>query len=482
VAHSCERAQVSGNERYSRGFGRCNRQKAQFSNRLKPSLDPERRVHQQRLQRHHSLSSLIAVSAPSIFSAIPMIFRTLLIAALWLVSGELSAKPFPEIPGFAPRLIIYLAKGPANSCGPGCDRWIAIEGNVDQDAASRVRRFMRDVKDTQRPIYLHSPGGAVEQAYAIGRLLRSRKAVARVGQTIVADCGAAAQVDDACLKIKTAGGEVQAKIVTRHAMCNSACGYLFLGATTREVAPDAAMGVHNSKLTIVLRGHPSARQIAAFTESSVVKADRERVSFIQSMGISRELDDLIRTVKFESMHVLTRPELYRFGVDTRKIAETAWTLETAARPYIHKIALGKKGDGASFRTMEWRLFCENKDRARLMFIREFDKDAAGMNSVIAMVGSEKLVAFGTFPARTGTYEAWSETVGSDAMKMLLSASHLEMGEGTLMPDGKTNREIFDIDTSGLDAAWTQLFASCPAAPAIRRPAIASPGLTSAPAP
>jgi hypothetical protein len=28
VAHSCERAQVSGKQRYSRGFGACNRQKA----------------------------------------------------------------------------------------------------------------------------------------------------------------------------------------------------------------------------------------------------------------------------------------------------------------------------------------------------------------------------------------------------------------------------------------------------------------------
>jgi len=418
---------------------------------------------------------------PYIPDVILMMFRAFLIVALWLIAGESHAKPLPEIPGFTSRLIIYSAKGPANSCGPGCDRWIAIEGQVDQDAASRIRRFLRDVKDTQRPIYLHSPGGAVEQAYAIGRLLRSRKAFARVGRTVVAACAAEAQVDDACLKIKTAGGEVEAEIVTHHAMCNSACSYLFLGATTREVAPDAAIGVHNSKLTMVFNGHPSAQQVAAFTERSVAKADRERTSFIQSMGISHELDDLIRTVKFESMHSLTRSELYRFGVDTRKIAETAWTLKTAARPYIHKFALAKKDD-VSFRAMEWRLFCENKDRARLMFIREFDKGASSLNSVIAMVGSEKLVAFGAFPARIGTYEAWSETIGSDAMKILLSASHLEMGEGTLMPDGKTNREIFDIETGGLESGWTQLFASCPAAPNIKRPATAAPALTSAPVP
>lgn len=410
-----------------------------------------------------------------------MKFRVLLLTALLLIPGELRAKPLPGEAGFAPKLIIYLAKGPANSCGPGCDRWIAVEGKVDQGAAARVSRFLRNVKDTRRPIYLHSPGGAVDQSFIIGRLLRSRKAIARVGRTVVAGCGAdaEAQVDAACLKIKTGGGEVEAEIATRHAMCNSACGYLFLGATTRELAADAAMAVHSSRLTVIVHGHPSAQQIAAFTDGGKVKADRERASFIQAMGISHELNDLIKTVKFETPHVLTRSELYRFGIDTRSFAETGWILEPAARPYARKIALARKQD-ASFRIMEWRLFCENRDRARLMFIREFDKGAAGLNSVMLMAGAEKPVSFGIFPARMGIFEAWSGTIASDAMKAVLAAPHLQMAEATLLADGKASQEIFDIDTGGLEPAWTQLLASCPVAPNNVRPAMASPGLTSAP--
>ena len=176
-----------------------------------------------------------------------MIRRFLLAAALLLIHGELRAEPSEaEKHGFASKLIIYNAKGPADSCGPGCDRWIAVEGQVDTDAAARVRRFLSGVKDTKRPIYFHSPGGAVEPSYAIGRLLRSRKATARIGRTIAAACAGGTQVDAACLKIKTGGGEVEAQLETRNAICNSACSYLFLGATTREVAPDAVVGVHNS--------------------------------------------------------------------------------------------------------------------------------------------------------------------------------------------------------------------------------------------
>ena len=275
-----------------------------------------------------------------------MTFRVLLLAALLLIPVALRAKPVTEMAGVSPRLVIYLAKGAPNACGQGCDRWIAVEGKVDLAAAGRVSRFLRDVKDTQRPIYLHSPGGSVEQAFIIGRLLRSRKAVARVGRTTVATCGADQQADAACLKIKTSGGELEAAIETRHSMCNSACGYLFLGATTREVAPDAAMAVHNSKLTLVIHGHPSPEQLAEFTDNSLTKADRERASYIVAMGFGREFDDLITTIKFDNARTLTRSEIFRFGIDARTFVETPWFVETEARPYARKIALAKKSSAS----------------------------------------------------------------------------------------------------------------------------------------
>jgi hypothetical protein len=408
---------------------------------------------------------------------VTMLRRLFLLAALLLVHGGARAETPAEKAGFAPRMIIYSARGPADSCGPGCDRWIAVEGQVDEEAAARVGRFLRDVKD-QRPIYFHSPGGSVRPSYVIARLLRGRKAVARIGRTIATACAGGTQVDAACLKIKTAGGEVPAELTTRNAMCNSACGYLFLGATTREVAPDAVMAVHNSKLTLMVHGHVSAQQIADYKERGMVRADRERAAFVVSMGISRELDDLIKTVKYESLHVLTRSELYRFGIDTRPLLETSWTFETGGRPYVRKIAAAKQGDGTSFRTMEWRLFCENKDRARLMYVRESGQGSSDNSTMMLMAGSQKSVAFGKFPARVGKYEVWSDVVAPDAMQAMLTASSLQVGEGTLTAEGKTSLATFDIDTLGLGTSWRQLLASCPANNA--RPAAASSGLTAAP--
>jgi hypothetical protein len=168
-----------------------------------------------------------------------MMLRLLLFAVLLLVHGEVRAQTPAEKAGFAPKLLIYNAKGPANACGPGCDRWIAIEGQVDEGSAARISRFLRDVKDSKRPIYFHSPGGSVGPSYFIARLLRSRKAVARIGRTIATGCAGGTQVDAACLKVKTAGREVEAELVTRNAMCNSACTYLFLGATRLRPMPSS---------------------------------------------------------------------------------------------------------------------------------------------------------------------------------------------------------------------------------------------------
>src|SRR4029078_12511525 len=112
-----------------------------------------------------------------------MMLRLLLLAALLLVHGEVRAETPAEKAGFAPRLILYNAKGAANSCGPGWDRWIAVEGKVDEGSAARVSRFLRDVKDSKRPIYFHSPGGSVRPSYVIARLLRTPKAASRHGRS-----------------------------------------------------------------------------------------------------------------------------------------------------------------------------------------------------------------------------------------------------------------------------------------------------------
>ncbi|WP_298872174.1 hypothetical protein [uncultured Bradyrhizobium sp.] len=395
-----------------------------------------------------------------------MLVRVLLLLVLLTMSGALCAEQTTaEKAGFSSSLTIYLAKGAPGACGPGCDRWIAIEGEIDGNAASRVRRFLAGVKDTQRPIYLHSPGGNVEQSYVSGRLLRSRKAVARVGQTIVAACAAGTQIDAACLKAKNAGGEIEAELTTYHAMCNSACGYLFLGATSREVAPDAALGVHNSRLVFAIHGNPPAALLAEFKQRRTASADRERSAYIAAMGISRELDELIHTVKFESLHMLTRAELDRFGIDTRPVAETMWRLTNAARPYVNKFATLKTDNGPSFRTMEWRLYCDSKNRVPLTFAAEVDDAAVGKRAIMMAADAAPNEEAGGFAVLSGKYELWSGLLDFGKFRAIMASRSLHVRETTQKPDQTADTAKFDIDATGLPSAWRQLEETCPPATA-----------------
>ncbi|MBR0848430.1 hypothetical protein JQ543_11820 [Bradyrhizobium diazoefficiens] len=393
-----------------------------------------------------------------------MLSRILLVAISLLIPGALRAEETPaEKAGFAPRLMIYLAKGAPDACGPGCDRWIAIEGEIDQGAAVRIRRFLAGVKDTQRPIYLYSPGGNVEQSYAIGRLLRSRKAIARVGRTMVTACASGTQVDAACLKAKGTSGEIEAELTTRLAMCNSACGYLFLGATSREVAPDAALAVHSSRLVFVVQGRPPPALVAEARRRRMAVADRERAVYVTAMGISRELDDLIRTVKYESLHVLTRSELYRFGIDTRPLAETTWRLEKATQPFVTKIAMLKENSGSSFRMMEWRLYCEKRNRVPLIFAAEIDEATVAKSTVMMTANADETWEAGGSSVRAGKYAMWSGTVEPGMVKAMLASRQLQVRETRRMSEEKADTAKFEIDLWGLPSVWTQLGTSCPPA-------------------
>ena len=71
-------------------------------------------------------------------------------------------------------MVFFVAKGAPNSCGPGCDSWIAAEGYVDGDAAARLRHLFERLGKSKLPIYVNSLGGNLNQGLAIGRMLRAR--------------------------------------------------------------------------------------------------------------------------------------------------------------------------------------------------------------------------------------------------------------------------------------------------------------------
>jgi hypothetical protein len=394
-----------------------------------------------------------------------MPFRTLAIAVLLLLCAPAiaapAARPSPaDAP--APPVMFYVAKGAPDACGRGCDRWIAMEGQINSDAALRFKQFIKQhVKDRHLPMYFSSPGGNLEQAIFIGNMLRELSAVARVARTIVKDCGFEAQTSDVCLKLKRSGRELAGDLTTRGAQCNSACPYLILGAATREVAPDAILGVHSPKVVLRYSGLPSREMLAAATQRGVVRVDRLLSDYVFKMGIEGELLDVARSIKFEDMHVLTRDQIFRFGIDRREFVETPWAFENLGRALIRKSAIARDENGKTWRVLQWRLFCLNAEQFQLDFQRQVTVSPT-LAAISISSGGAKPLAFAFPPAKPAGYEVWGLRMPRSSAQAIADLPLIDLTETAVAPDGRRLAHPEKLSTEGLSASLASLLATCPA--------------------
>jgi hypothetical protein len=356
-----------------------------------------------------------------------------------------------------------VVKGPSGACGPGCNRWIAAEGKIDNAAAARFRRFLKQIGDISLPIYLHSPGGNLEQALAIGNMLRERKFVARVGRTIVEECGFEAQDGEVCVRLKQSGRELHGEVWTRGATCNSACPYLILGAANREIAPDAFLAVHSPHVILNFTGGAPTREMRAKAlEQAMTRSDVMVSAYLKKMGVDQGLLAAARAVRFEDMHVLTREEIAGFGIDPRQRVETAWTFEQFNRSLVYKTASERAGDGSAFRTTRMQLFCIDANQYELHFQRPLLPPGASEPRI--------KLAFGTgsvdflYPPRKEQgqekgQETWAMRISVGQAAVLASSPQLTIVDkvGTAGKPAATDR----FDGAELRAPLLRLMATCP---------------------
>ena len=393
-----------------------------------------------------------------------MTLRAFLVAILVLVGAPAFAVPNRPAPAAVPPapMVFYVVKGAPGTCGRGCDSWIAVEGQVDAAAASRFKKFLQQIGNRDLPIYLASPGGNLDQALAMGAMLRERRATARVGRSVVHDCGFEAQDSAACLKLKQSGRELRGDLFTRGANCNSACPYLLLGATSREVAPDALLAVHSAKVVVHFSGgEPPAEVRAAANQRGRERADRMLSAYLVKMGADIGLFELARSIKFESQHVLTREEIVRFGIDRREIAETPWKFENSVRSMVSKAAIVREEGGKSWRLAQWRLICSSNEQFELSFQRPALAAGTALPIITLSGVGPAVQQFNWPPANVQGFEIWALRLTRASVQTLASVPQFEFMESVQNADGKRVASAAKFSTEGLAGALTTLAATCP---------------------
>jgi len=277
--------------------------------------------------------------------------------------------PAPDLRSIPP-MVFFLAKGEAGACGAGCGEWIAADGAIDAGTPQRLRALLAKIHKSGKrtpPIYFFSPGGSVEAALELGRLMRANKMTAGVARTVPQGCDPKQLRDKACNAIMRSGRELDAELHVNRASCASSCVYALIGAAEREVPPGAALGVHSMQLTRTMVRMNQQGQVLLTVRTRItgntpdIRDAHERVArYAAQMGIGRGLVDAAAAIPFQSVRVLTRGEIVRFGIDTREFAESPWARDEdkTGRVGIVKfmVAAGAEEPG-QYRTSVVRLSC-----------------------------------------------------------------------------------------------------------------------------
>jgi hypothetical protein len=233
-----------------------------------------------------------------------------------------------------------------------------------------------------------------------------------------------------------------------------------LGATTREVAPDAILGVHSPK--VVLRasgGQPTREMIVEATQRGVERADRLLSSYVVKMGIEGELLDVAKHTKFEDMHVLTRDEIFRFGIDRREFVETPWAFENAGRALIRKSAISRDENAKTWRTLQWRLFCLSAEQFQLDFQRQVTTSPP-FAAISISSGAAKPFTFVFPPSKPAGYEVWGLRMPKSSAQAIADLSQIDLTETANALDGRRLAHGEKLSTEGLAASLASLQGIC----------------------
>jgi hypothetical protein len=137
-------------------------------------------------------------------------------------------------PNAAAPMRFVRVRSDAAACRPDCPEWISAEGKIVTGSADALERTLNATGGRRLPIVINSAGGAVDDAMAMGRLIRAKHLVVVVAHTTLAPCAKGAKT---C-------GVIKGVADSRGAYCASACTLALAGGVERYISPQSYIGVH----------------------------------------------------------------------------------------------------------------------------------------------------------------------------------------------------------------------------------------------
>ncbi|WP_292402361.1 hypothetical protein [Mesorhizobium sp.] len=171
-----------------------------------------------------------------------------LASLLVMEHAAFAANTKESTPDFGPTMRFVVVRSSAPGCEPTCPEWISAEGSIVAGTPALFKRTLKALGGRKLPVVVDSPGGNVEAALALGRLLRKNKLDIAVGKTRFTGCQPDAKD---CKENDGKGARYFGNAFAEGAICNSACPLMFAGGIRRVVGQWAFLGVHQITTTYI---------------------------------------------------------------------------------------------------------------------------------------------------------------------------------------------------------------------------------------
>jgi hypothetical protein len=255
-------------------------------------------------------------------------------------------------PGEAPMRVV-LVRDATPGCQPTCTEWISAEGYIDRSAVPQFKKILNELGNKKLPILVDSPGGSVDDALAIGRLIRAKGLDVVVTKTKFAICEPA---DGECIRRDRSPmyGAPNAMI----SKCASSCAFILAAGTRRFVGAHAHVGVHQLRTfqtfarlerryrihTRHVWGVPQEIKRELISERTVGhktvetktgdRIYRSLRTYFTEMGIQPDIMPMLINTPPTGMHWLTTAELKATGMMTEPLNGEQLLNISAAKPTL----------------------------------------------------------------------------------------------------------------------------------------------------
>jgi hypothetical protein len=222
---------------------------------------------------------------------------------VFALSGLLALPSYADLrprarPRIAPPMRFVRVTSAEAACKPNCPEWLSAEGRIQPGTAKAFADVIANLKGRRLPILIHSPGGSVADAGAMGELIRAKGLAVAVARTLITNC------PEGSPKCPDGPGTA----ITGGAICASACVLVLAGGVERLAGPSARIGVH--QITTVVsetEGLAHLKSTRKIYEQQGVDAAVE--AYLAATGVGEPVMTLMRKTSAASIRWLSAAEL-----------------------------------------------------------------------------------------------------------------------------------------------------------------------------